>query len=403
MKRATLLFALVLGLVGYTIECSAQSVRRAQRALRSGDIEAAMEQVRGVLENDPDSYRAYEVLAQIHEAMAEVSPTEEYVSHISQMKSAYDSVIVHRPREENEIMLKMRQRWGEEFTMGIAEFNNAHAAAEDSAQIYYFKSAAHFEASAVVMPDSVGSYINWGYALLGAGENVKAIEPLQLALDYGGPDAEVFSRLARTMLTNERIDDAVTLLERAKRDLPDFPENVELQNLLLNAYAMAGKTDRALATYEQAVAEHPENKTYRYNYGSLLLQEEQFEGAVEHLEAAVRLDSNYVDALYNLGAAYINMANAIQARYRDIDDRLRAEKDSLSDEDQAAMEADMELLDKEKISLYDKALEPLEKAKRLAEEQASESVQQICSALYQAYAQLNQMDMIEAVSVCAGV
>ena len=398
MKYSILLFTL---LFGFVIESSGQSIRRAERALRSGELVEALTEANGVLEENEEDHRVHDILARIHEAMAAGTPPDEYVGHIAAMKSAYDRVIEIRPRDEQKINLLLISKWVNEFNAGIAEFNNARAAGEDSTEWFYRMSAAHFEASSIVQPDSADSYVNWAYALLGAGDELGAIGPLEKSLEYGGPDLDTYGILARSMLRNERAEDAVILLERAL-----FEEDLEdsgLQDLLLNAYAQTGDSERALATYQQAVQEDPDNKLYRYNYGSLLLQEERYDESIEQLKVAAAIDNSYTDALYNLGAAHINKANEVQKEINEKDDWLRENRDDLSEEEQAARAEELDALIAERVALYEQSVAPLEQAKAAAETQEAETLEQICFALYQAYAQTNQMDKVEAVQACAGI
>ena len=398
MRHLLLVLTLLLGVA---IEASAQNLRRAERALRSGELSEALAQASGVLESDPDDHRVHDVLARIHEAMAIGTPPAEYVVHIREMKSAYNRVIELRPREEQKIDVLMINKWVTEFNTGIADFNNARAAAADSAEWYYRMSAAHFEASSIAQPDSADSYVNWAYALLGAGDEVSAIEPLEKSLVYGGPDADTYSLLARILLTNERAEDAVPLLEQAL--FTDSLEEAGLQDLLLNGYAQTGDSERALVTYENAVMGSPDNQIYRYNYGSLLLQAERYDEAIEQLTIAADIDEGYTDALYNLGAAYINKANDLQQEINAEDDALREARDDLSDEELAARTEELDAMIAARVALYEQAQGPLEQAREAAQTDEATSLEQICFALYQVYAQTNQMDLVEEVQACAGL
>ncbi|MDE2732620.1 MAG: hypothetical protein OXI38_14635 [Bacteroidota bacterium] len=395
-----LLLSLTL-LLGVAIDTSAQNLRRAERALRSGELSEAMAQANGVLESDPDDHRVHDVLARIHEAMAAGTPPAEYVGHIREMKSAYDRVIELRPREEQKINLLMINKWVTEFNAGIAEFNSARAAAADSAEWYYLMSAAHFEASSIAQPDSADSYVNWAYALMGAGDDVGAVDPLTKSLVLGGPDADSYSLLARIMLTNDRAEEAVPLLERAL--FTDSLEAPDLQDFLLNAYAQTGNAERALATYENAVMGSPDNQIYRYNYGSLLLQAERYDEAIAQLIVAVGIDGGYTDALYNLGAAYINKANDLQQDINEKDDALRAARNDLTEEEVTTQTEELDGMIATRVALYEQAQEPLEQARQVAQNEEADNLEQICFALYQVYAQTNQMEKVEEIQACAGM
>ena len=396
MKRlATLLTVLLL------VPVSFAQMRQAQRALERGELVEARTMVDEILAEDPEDHRAHDLSARIHKAEAEMSGPESFIAHIEGMVAAYRMVAQMREREAEKIEATLIQLWVEYFNKGISEFQNAQAAAGDPdlAGDHYLTSARNFQASAVAMPDSSSSYLNWAYALLGSGRDVEAISPLQLALQTGGPDVELYNFLSRIYLTNDRAPEAVPLLEEG---VMEFSEDEELQNLLLNAYATTGETERALDMYSNTVANSPSNKVYRYNYGSLLLQSEQYDAAIEQLRAALELDGDYVDALYNLGAAFINKANDLQQAQLALDDTLRARRDSMSEEEATSMEAELTRLNSDRVDLYMEAIGPLEHARALAEADPERRSQEICIALFQAYGQTNQVDKAEGVGVCAG-
>ena len=174
-----------------------------------------------------------------------------------------------------------------------------------------------------------------------------------------------------------------------------------MQNNLLNAYTISGQMERAIEVYGQTVANAPDNKIYRYNYGSLLLQNEQHDAAIEQLKAAVALDSVYSDAQYNLGAAYVNWAITVNTRISAIDDTLRANRSSLTAEEIKTKEAEIDSLADERRELFGLAVAPLEKAKMLVEAEGEDTIA-ICKVLFQSYVQTGQTEKGEAVQECAG-
>ena len=401
MKRYILLFALLLA-IGTIAESALAQIRRAERALRNEQLDEAMALINTALEGDPEDDKAYEVRARIHQAQATAMGPEQYIGHVTAMKEDFERAMTLNPKVIDDITNQLQIFWVGEFNKGIEQFNNGQDVelTEEQAAFHYRMSAQHFEASAVVFPDSADSYVNWAYALLRASDDVGAIRPFTLALEYGSPDLEIFSFLGRIYLTNEMADDAVPVLETG---VEEFPNDVGLQDLLLNAYAQTGQTDRALARYKSTVESNPSNRIYRYNYGSLLLQSEEYDEAIVHLSEAIALDPGYVDAYYNLGAAYINKANSIQVQINALDDSLRANRDTMSAEEQEAESAKIDELIAERVSLYEQSIPPLEEAKRLGDADEARNVQEICMALYQAYGQTNQMEKLDSVSVCAEV
>ncbi len=153
--------------------------------------------------------------------------------------------------------------------------------------------------------------------------------------------------------------------------------------------------------YKSAVDRDPDNKLFRYNYGSLLVQTEEYDAAIEQLQAAVAIDPEYGNAHYNLGAAFINQAVAVNEQVTQLDDQLRANRDSMSSDEIEAMDNQIIDLADQRSALFGSAIEPLERAKALFEA-GGEDATEVCMALFQSYVQTNQMDKANAVSACAG-
>ncbi|MCY4170913.1 MAG: tetratricopeptide repeat protein [Bacteroidetes bacterium] len=405
MKRITLIFALVFAVHAIIPLANAQ-LRRANRALDNQNYEEAMSLAQELLADKPDDHKTWDLLARVHDAKANQSTLmgsmEEYLEHVKAMVDANMKVAELRPREAQNVMNRLQIFYYQTFNSGIEEFSNAQAVVddEDLRTEHFRKSAKYFHASSVAVPDSSGPYINWAYALLGAGDSDQAIKPLNLALQYGGPDPEIYSYLARIYLTTEQADQAVGILEEATTE---YPDNQELQNYLLNAYSETGQDERALQRYAEAVENNPNNQVYRYNYGSLLLQSDMFDEAIEQLQMAIDIDERYIDAYYNLGAAYINKANAVQQKITELDDDMRARRDEITDEEEGNILAEIDVLSEERRGLYEFSIVPLEDAKMYAEMEEGRSVMEICAALFQAYAQTNQMENAELVQECAGM
>ena len=185
----------------------------------------------------------------------------------------------------------------------------------------------------------------------------------------------------RSLLLAERSTEAVAALEAAQTR---FPEDEDIQTMLLNAYTSSGQTDQAIERYAAAAQRQPTNATIRYNYGALLLQAGDYDGAVAQLQEATRLAPDNADAFYNLGAAYQNKAAQLNTQANDTDDTAAANT----------------LLQQRNQNL-ELALPPLVQARTLAA--GSPDEQGFCEALFRVYTQLGRVDDATEVSECAGM
>jgi tetratricopeptide (TPR) repeat protein len=186
----------------------------------------------------------------------------------------------------------------------------------------------------------------------------------------------------------------------------------QLEGRLLNAYNRAGQTQKAMAEYREQIEENPNNVTYRYNYGSMLLNADRFDEAIEQLRKAVELEPGNVKAQYNLGAAFTNKGRVVQDSLRSIEDSLSTIRDAALEENRAPTAEEKRIvneLDKEskrlaqkKRNIFEQAIPPLERARQLAD--SGESLRtDACRALVTAYIQTEQVEQAEEYQQCAGM
>ncbi|MFZ4619656.1 MAG: tetratricopeptide repeat protein [Bacteroidota bacterium] len=143
-----------------------------------------------------------------------------------------------------------------------------------------------------------------------------------------------------------------------------FSNDAEITDNLSIAYIQSGKRDLAKAFLLQKVEKDPSNKYDRYTLGVFYLKDKKFQDAINEFEAAVALDPEFFDAIYNIGATYVDWAN----------DDLEANKKKNSD-------------DKSYVEKYKKAVPYLEKFAEKNSDKLS-----IWDLLGQVYANAGQVD-----------
>lgn len=397
MKRFPLLLALLVSgvlLMGADGCSSDPNVEGAKLDLRNKDYPRALENVNKALASNPNNAEAYYLKGQILQEQAfATEDADEHTAKIADMLAAYEKARELDAALADDITQRLRLAYFNEFQRGIQAFNRGQ-----NNESEYGTAAAYFDTAARIQPDSSGAYVNRAYALINAGRSAEAVEPLKTAIEKGENQPDTYIFLASLYTSTDRAGEAVTLLERAKQV---HPEDAEIQTQLLNAYIAAGQIDRAMQTYSDAVAREPNNKLYRYNYGSLFLESEEYDKAIEQLQRAVEIDPDYTNAQYNLGAAYINKAVAINEQIKEIDDDVRANRSKYTAQQIREKEDEIERLTQQRRQLFQQAIPPLERARTLAGPDA-DNAQDICRALFSAYAQTGQQDKAEAISECAG-
>lgn len=196
-------------------------------------------------------------------------------------------------------------------------------------------------------------------------------------------------------------------------DLETETPLAEIEGRLLNAYNQAGKTEKAMTEYQEQIEENPNNVTYRYNYGSMLLQADRFDKAVKQLKKATELEPGNVKAQYNLGAAYSNKARQIQDRISNVQDSLDTISERAVEENREPTDEERRMvneldetkkeLTEKKQSLFTKAVPPLERARKQSSSNGESFRKDACRALVTAYIQTERVEKAKEYEECAGL
>lgn len=397
MKRLSVFFVLLIGgflMIGANGCSSDPNIEGAKLDLRNQDYDRALENVDAALERNPENAEAHDLKGQIlQEQAGDVDDPAQHRQIVEEMMQAYNRAVELDPGLQEDVLQRLRLAYYNEFQSGIQAFNRGR---EDAAA--YEDAVTYFDLASQIQPDSASAYVNKAFALLNAGRQQDAVEPLEQAIEHGDTQTETYIFLADLYNQRGEPENALAILEEAAEMHPD---NADIQAQLLNAYVQAGRMDEALDEYRAAVERDPQNKLYRYNLGSLLLETEDYDEAIEHLSAAVELDPEYANAQYNLGASYVNKAVELNEQVGEMDDALREERGQLSDAEIQQREQEIEELAEQRRALFAQAVPPLEEAKSLMEA-SGESPASVCQALFSAYVQTGQQQKAESIAECAG-
>ncbi|MFN4988562.1 MAG: tetratricopeptide repeat protein, partial [Ignavibacteria bacterium] len=68
------------------------------------------------------------------------------------------------------------------------------------------------------------------------------------------------------------------------------------------------KSDEVLKSLEVAASKNPNNKLYLEQYARVLARQKQYDKAIANYEKALAIDPNFENAIFNIGACYVNKA-----------------------------------------------------------------------------------------------
>jgi len=398
--RRSLLYTVLLGsfmLFGLAA-CSGggnPNMSAARSSLEDGNLDQALASVNTAIEQDSAGTNAQARLlkSEILRGMADsTTPPDRYRDLYARAQEAEQEAFDINPALRSEAKGTTDLGFVQQMREGVEAFNAANQSGDSTT---FMRAAAYFGAAGTLRPDSADSHLNEAYALLNAGAQEEAIEPLEMYTSKADTvDANSFRILGQLYLTNDRANEGVDLLETA---IEEYPEDEDLQSLLLNAYNQTGQTDRAMELYASQVERDPDNATYRYNYGTLLLSRDQFQEAQQQLQRAVEIDPDNIKALYNLGATHVNLAGALNDSIGTMEENIRESDSEMTDEQESTISS----LVRQRQEQFVKAIEPLEKARELSGPN-NEYRQDVCRALFTSYVNTEQQDKAEQVETCAG-
>lgn len=136
-----------------------------------------------------------------------------------------------------------------------------------------------------------------------------------LDLDYQSP--ELYTSMGRIFLAK---GDTATGLEYIGKGREIYPEDFNLLINEINIYLLSDQVERAVDQLELAVEKDDTNPTIFFAVGVAYDQlrskspeaaDEYFEKTEEAYKRAIELNPEYFDAIYNLGALYVNAAAVI--------------------------------------------------------------------------------------------
>lgn len=154
-------------------------------------------------------------------------------------------------------------------------------------------------------PANAGYWANYGYALWKLGRGAEAIEVERKALSIDPKNYTANYQLGRFLL---RAGDPASIAESArllKNALEIDPRQYEVRFELIAVLRELKDTASALAQLEILEDARPTDPRVKYVTGLLYLDRNNFELAIENLEAALETDPTMYGAWQDLGLAYV--------------------------------------------------------------------------------------------------
>jgi tetratricopeptide (TPR) repeat protein len=315
MYRSKYLIVLILltGLAVSGFQCASTELTSAKVYIQQKNYAKASEVLKKEVANNPISDEGFYLLGYVNGELG----------NYDTLVYAFDKSLAISKQFEKDINASKKYYWAQLFNQGVGYFQKGSSSKDkDSSKIFYDKSIASFKNAVLVEPDSAETYKNLAFVYMTDSRYDEAVEPFTILIQKEKPldgykylgeiyyqkavkfrDQYASSHDVKDSLSeNEYYNKTIDLMLEGRKI---YPNDSELLVLLSNSYIGAGKIGVAIGAFKIGVEQDPGNKYYRYNYGVLLLGNNDFVGAEEQFKKAIEIDSNYQNAVYNLGVTYV--------------------------------------------------------------------------------------------------
>ncbi|HEY9907785.1 MAG TPA: tetratricopeptide repeat protein [Thermosynechococcaceae cyanobacterium] len=158
----------------------------------------------------------------------------------------------------------------------------------------------HYREALRLKPEYPEAHHSLGVALLREGDLAGAIAAYETALRLRPQYPEALNSLGNALQQQQKFEEAMNLHQQAITLKPGF---VEAIHGLANALHQLKQFDAAIAQYEQAIALRPDYAEAHNNLGNALQEQKKLDAAIVHYEKALSLRPHFLEAHSNLGSA----------------------------------------------------------------------------------------------------
>ena len=315
-----LVIGLLTGLVFSGFQCSSSELTSARLYIQQKNYQKAIDVLHKDVQKNPKSDEGWYLMGYTYGEMGKMDS----------LLIGYDNSLAVSNKFEKEINDSKTFYWVNKFNTGVNLFQRGNKTSDaDSAKIFYDKSIDAFNSAAMLEPDSADTYKNMAFVYMSSGRNKEAIKPfkqlVQLKQEIDGyrylgdiyyslgneknSDYALNGDVEDSLEAQEYYTDAINILEEGAKN---YPNDGDILKTLSASYILVGKQDVALASFKSLVDREPDNKIFRYNYGVLLLESNDYTGAEKQFLKALEIDPDYESATYNLGITYVKWGTALK-------------------------------------------------------------------------------------------
>lgn len=168
--------------------------------------------------------------------------------------------------------------------------------------------ATNFETAFYINPSDTNAILNAAYAAVADGDDERAKNNFMKSYEAGVRDKTVFLQLYNYAVREERFEDGLDIIRKAK---DAFPDDIEIAKYEINLLIQLKRSDEAKAGLEKAIEADPENEDLYFSLGVLKEETGDLEGAMANYRKAVEINPEHYNSNFNIGVALFNGANEL--------------------------------------------------------------------------------------------
>lgn len=294
---------------------------------KNGQYEKAMasiekcinhEQFAGMKPNDQSQawlYRAaiyQNILQSGDEALMAKAPNATEIVYESLMKCMENKAYLDDNKQE--IYQRVASVMNSYYTMGADDYNSSKFAEAAPA----FKKA--YDIAKSLGSADANDMLNFAAtSSLRAEDYATALEYFTELKNNGVDDVEIYKHLAAAYhgMGNEE-----KAFEMINEGLAKYPSDAAMIIEKVNVYLKQGKGEEAISDLMELNKLDPNNASILFILGTIYGDENNdvynSDKAIEYYEEAIKVNPNYYDAVYNLGAMYITLSNKVKTEANEL-------------------------------------------------------------------------------------
>ncbi len=292
---------------------------------KAGELPAAEELYRQILEADPEHIGCLYYLSRIAKESGDLPLAEQLINKVLLLNpgfaKAHNSLgIILKSQERLDGALASFERaLSLEPGYAIAQVNLSQTCKKLGEAFLKLgrlgEARARFEQALAGNPDFAEAHNSLGIALYEQGQVDEALARFERAISLRPDFAEAHNNLGNILQKLRRMNEAAASFERALSLKPDL---ADAHGNLGNILQEQGRLDEALSCYQRALSLNPDYAEAHNNLAAALLETGQLEKAITSCRTALSLAPDFAKAHNNLGNIFLHMRKADEshAAYR---------------------------------------------------------------------------------------